>query len=515
MSKTTPAEAPKSPLWKRIPYRWMHVAAIVAIYAFCTIVYGDVFERAQQNCFVASSSELMTYVKNLPLGDVYCAARYLMLPFKNLWIGGAWLTMWLVGSACLLARALRLSRRWKLLTFLLPIATLGYMAWRGTRIYYHDEPSTVILIPMVVMLVAACCALVGQFLRKKAECVSVAHPASVGVVAVAFAALFACTSVFRDNDIVSAKLQNMMLEGDWQGMEVAALSAKQANRTVAAYYAISLVQQDKLLDKIFDLPFDYPEDTKYLLADGKTEYSFFESDCNFYAGLINSSYRSAMEQHVMSGPTIYNYKRLAKCAVMNGETQLAERYLFALSQVPFEQEFVERWRMLLLNPQLIDADPELSRVRALKPREETTEQNYRRPIFMGYNVGLGQGSDATLTTSIAATLYSKDMMRMLNMASVLRHKNQGRLPRIVREAIMIKSITMPELKQAFPEITGDAMLLTNFQSFVSQARPYLDDKPLLREKLRKDWLGTYFYYYYCENNNPSQVQSKTSSAGVN
>jgi hypothetical protein len=171
--------------------------------------------------------------------------------------------------------------------------------------------------------------------------------------------------------------------------------------------------------------------------------------------------------------------------------------------------------MLLLNPQLIDADPELSRVRALKPREETTEQNYRRPIFMGYNVGLGQGSDATLTTSIAATLYSKDMMRMLNMASVLRHKNQGRLPRIVREAIMIKSITMPELKQAFPEITGDAMLLTNFQSFVSQARPYLDDKPLLREKLRKDWLGTYFYYYYCENNNPSQVQSKSSSAGVN
>jgi hypothetical protein len=101
------------------------------------------------------------------------------------------------------------------------------------------------------------------------------------------------------------------------------------------------------------------------------------------------------------------------------------------------------------------------------------------------------------------------------MASVYRHKNNGRLPQVVREAIMVKSITMPEVKQAFPDVTGDAMLLTRFQNFVSQARPYLNDKPLLREKMREDWLGTYFYYYYCENNNPNQVQSKSSSAGVN
>ena len=105
MSKKT-VETAKYPLWKRIPYRWAHIVAVVAIYAFCTVVYGEVFVRAQQNCYVASSPELMTYVKNLPFGDVYCAARYLMLPFKNLWLGGAWLTMWLVGSACLLARGL-------------------------------------------------------------------------------------------------------------------------------------------------------------------------------------------------------------------------------------------------------------------------------------------------------------------------------------------------------------------------------------------------------------------------
>ena len=514
MSKTL-AETPKSPFLKHIPYRWVHVAAVVAIYAFCTFVYGDVFVRAQQNCYVASSAELMTYVKQLPFGEVFCAARYLMLPFKSMWLGGAWLTMWLVGSACLLAHGLRLSRKWKLLTFLLPISTLSYLVWRGTRVYYHDEPSTVILLPIVVALVAVCVAIVGHFLRKKSELVVEAHPATVVGVAIAFVALFCCTVQFRENDILSARLQNMMLESDWKRMEETALSAKKPNRTIAAYYAISLVQQDKLLENLFDFPFDYPDEVTYLVANGKTEYSFFESDCNFYAGLLNSSYRAAMEQHVMSGPTIYNYKRMAKCAVVKGETKLAERYLFVLNQVPFEQAFVEKWRTFLLNPQLMDKDPELSRVKALFPREETTEQNYRRPVFMGYNVGLGQGSDATLKTALAATLYSKDMMRVLNMASVLRHKNQGRLPRVLREAIMIKSITMPEVKKAFPEITNDAMLLASFQSFVSQARPYLDDKPLLREKMREDWLGTYFYYYYCENNNPNQVQSKTSSAGVN
>jgi hypothetical protein len=132
---------------------------------------------------------------------------------------------------------------------------------------------------------------------------------------------------------------------------------------------------------------------------------------------------------------------------------------------------------------------------------------------LGYNVGLTFGSDQTLITSIASTLYSKDLMRFVNMAVVLRQKTGGRLPAIVRQAILIYSMTHEEVKQAFPEICNDQVLVSNFQAFVNEARPYLKDKAELRKRLKENWLGTYYYYYYCENNEPYQVRKVENTAG--
>jgi hypothetical protein len=75
----------------------------------------------------------------------------------------------------------------------------------------------------------------------------------------------------------------------------------------------------------------------------------------------------------MVGPTIAYYKRMAMCAILNQEKALAERYLFALEGVPFESDFVEKWRAYLVNPSLMNADQEIVNVLALKPLEENLE----------------------------------------------------------------------------------------------------------------------------------------------
>ena len=51
-----------------------------------------------------------------------------------------------------------------------------------------------------------------------------------------------------------------------------------------------------------------------------------------------------------------------------------------------------------------------------------------------------------------------------------------------------------------------------------EAKPYVKDRYELRKNLKKNWLGSYMYYYYCENNEPDQVRPATESnhkAGVN
>ena len=55
------------------------------------------------------------------------------------------------------------------------------------------------------------------------------------------------------------------------------------------------------------------------------------------------------------------------------------------------------------------------------------------------------------------------------------------------------------------------------KAFLSDAKPYVKDRLALRRELKERWLGTYFYYYYCENNDPDQVikRDNTEKAGVN
>ena len=516
-SPVTPVKAKRKAFTlPQIPYRWVHVLAVLLIYFCCTWMYGDVFQRAQQDCYVSANSEYMTYVTRLPLGDFYWAMRFLMLVFKNVWLGGAVMTVLLVGSACCLSRAIGLTRQWKLLSFLLPLSVLGYFVWRGVRVFYLDEPSLVMGVPFAIFVLTALAALVATFVRKKKEAVKqqFAHWASISVFTLAGLSLVGSTYAYRENDIVISRMQNRMLEADWEGMAEDALSVDRGSRPVAAYYAISLVQQNLLLEELFNYAFDYPQDGINLVDKGQTEAGLYEADCNFYAGLVNSAYRSAMDRHVMMGPSIYTFKRMMLCAILNGEKELAKRYQKALEAVPFEGDFVARYAPMIDNPELVAQDAELSKVLQLAPRESGFEQRYRRPVFLGYNVGLTIGSDQTLITSIASTLYSKDLLRFVNMAAVLRQKTGGRLPAIVRQAILIYSMTHDEVKQAFPEVCNDQVLAGSFQAFVNAARPYLKDKAELRKQMKDQWLGTYFYYYYCENNEPYQVRkADNSSAG--
>ena len=62
----------------QIPYRWIHVLMVLFIYVFCTCIYGDLFQRAQQESFVTTNREYMTYILRLPFGEFHWAMRFVM-----------------------------------------------------------------------------------------------------------------------------------------------------------------------------------------------------------------------------------------------------------------------------------------------------------------------------------------------------------------------------------------------------------------------------------------------------
>ena len=530
-----------STIGKMLPY----LITFLCLWTFSSFTYGDVFTRTVQESFIASDAELMKHLTDQEHGQIYIIGRYLLLMFHNKWLGGFLFSILLTAAAFLLDYTFRTPKWLRGVSALLPFGFLYYVAQQGIALFYKNEPSLFVLQATGILLVTAILALISKMiLNKFFPRQAIIAPYgwrrwSWGtlVALLSFGTVQYYAVTVRQNTILTAKMQNGVLNNDMTTLIEAGQAADQPTRSVAAYYAIGLLQTNQLLEHLYDISFHFPKE-KLTSNEGIGEYGIFNADCNFYAGLINSSYRSAMDQIVMNGPRLYYLKRIALCSILNQEKELANKYLNMISKVPFESEFVETYSPMVDHPEYIRQHVSFAKVQALHPMEQRFEQNYRTPTFLGYNVGMMQGNNESLAPSMAACMYSKDLPN-LALRAVQYKRIFGTLPLSVQEALSIHARKHPDLYQYFPELNDANLRLpnpanTNVNNFYLSIQEHFQKKyggaqdwrermgkelkggisEDLRELIAHDWKGHYVYYYYCENINKPQEEKQTSG-GVN
>ena len=523
-AKPSTAAAVKSGLPKpgfTIKPLWIKLLLAALVYVFCTWVYGDVFVRAQQEAFVTANAEQMKYVLDQPFGNIYWVGRFILSVYHYPLLGGLVLTLVLTGIACQVDCIFRTKSAWRGAAFVLPMLVLAALVACGTNLWYKGEPSRIMLWPIGMLLVLLCVTIPLRIYRRwrkvpavSKEPVSLRRAYGLWIGLAGFATVCFYGGYVHQTDRIIASQQNRLWNQDWEGMIEDGLACRRPTRVVAAYYAIGCLRQGELLDRLFDLPFNYPlPDLKHF--DGNEEYGLLQVDADFEAGLVQPAYHYALEFTVMYGPTIRNIKRMAVCTLLMGQKEHCQKYLTILSRVPFEGAFVEKYSAMLNNPKLIDEDEELAGIKKLAPRESHFEQNYRQPIFLGYNIGLLEGSDETLETSIAACLYGKNLDALMPRLDIQRQRGQTLHP-IAQQAIVCYAIKHPDVLKYF---NVNPVMQSELRSFMMEAKEYQKDKDLLREKLRTNWLGSYYYYYYCENNDSIATGKvnpySSSNSGVN
>lgn len=513
-NRTSGGRASRFALTPRQLSRLTYLIGFALLWFFCAWTYGCVFSCAEQYSFATFDAGQMKHLTDQSLGHLYWAGRILLYVYKSQLAGGLFLAAILTATAWAANSLLRVPARWKGLAFLIPAAELGYFMHRGLLLFYRGEPGIIFVLPVALLLVLGIAALMARIVRGRkqgvpANAATRCRPWPLLVPVLFFAVLQACATHFNENEIAVSRMQKSMEKADWDAMIDEALSVSRPSRSTAAYYAIALTQSGQLLDRAFDLPFDYPPMQRDSLM-GIEEGGFYIPDATLFAGIPNIAAQVTMEQMVQGGPRICHLKRLAICALLNKEKALAEKYFHILESVPFESSFVEKYRPMLTDTTLIEKDATLACIADLYPREDKFSQNYPLPTFLGYNSKLTTGSDAALRTSIATCLYSKNLQSFLPRAAILRTKQA--LPVCVQQAIAIASLKNPELLKRFPEVSQ--FTVEEVKSFIMDAGPYVDDKKKLRKEMKKKWLGTYMYYYYCENNEENQA-SPTEKSGVN
>lgn len=501
--------------------KWIYGLGFLLLWVFCSWTYGDVFRHIASENFFTFDRVAMNFLERKEYGLLFWVGRFFLLVFKSQWIGGVLMAAVLTLAARGFDAAWSGRSRWMAAGFLPILAMLGFFVFRGYNLYLRNEPSTFVLCTLGLALVAAIYALVVVLAQRGKPSESKGGlPIMMVVALLAYGGLTYYALVPQNYVRMTTRMQNCLEAEDWEGMIEAARAVEKPTRSIAALHALALTRTDRLLSEAWEIEYDFPE-VKLDYIGGTDEGPNYLADCNLHAGLVNSAYRATMENTVVIGPRLHNYKRMAICSMLNGEKVLAERYFRLIEKMPLEGDFVERYRPMLNDSTLIASDPTLAHIRTLTPMERNFEQNYRQPVFLGYNFSLNQGTDATLVTSVATCMYSKDLDNFLQRAVYMRTKMPLPLP--VLQAIGIASLKREGLLQHFPEVTP--MVMSQIEAFVTEVAPYFQaqlsmnekekaaSRQEVSEKLRKDWLGSYMYYYYCGN--MAQQQAQAQGAGVN
>ena len=488
--------------------------------------YGDVLHIAREYSFWSADSRLMRFEQGVRMSWLWVVGRALLMSYKWKAVGGLLMAILLAVGSWLLGYCLRLPAKLRALQYIPAAAYMLGLTYIGFDAYFETETGRIFGLPLAFFTLTLLAAIVVRIVSRKpmnsfvraSKDESQLHNILLNATVCAITAASILLSVYLRPEVrVVASMQHSLEQQDWQAMQDCARKhADLSYRQIAAYYAISLVQTNQILEHLFDIRLDYDEPYLHgFNSNGNNGLNYYVQDCDYHAGLVETAIHHGMEQMTMNGPSIRTLKLLTKCALMRGEWEVAKKYFTILGRVPFESAFIDKYTPMLYHKDLIDADPEMANIRLTEPMNDIMENTLVQPIFLGYNARLYEGrSEQALYNSIAVSIYTKTMQDFIMRCQPLQNAEHP-LPTSVAEALAIMSGKHPDIMQKY---NGLELYRDRFANFVSMIQPYLKDRPAHARELFPDYKGYYGYYYFFGKLKATKKKKEnegTSNQGVN
>lgn len=516
-----PAAAPKPRRKILLPVLSLFM---IAIWVWGTFYYGSVLHVSREYSFWASDMRLMQFVLSQTFGPLRYVGRLLLQLYQYPWLGSLCLALMLGLISLLTGYCMRLSPKWRAIQYIPALACLAVYSYLGLDLFFESEAGYIMGVPFVVLLVLVIWAVMIRSFSRKPMPTLFGLPndetprqnlLGLAFVALAFAAIIGYNEWKRPYVRVICQEMSMQYEQDWAGIQrVARKNAIQSNRPMAAYYAISLIHTGQIAERMYDIRLDY--DSLFIHGHGgplSNGSPLYEPEGNYHAGFMEPCMHMCMEQMVMEGPTSRLLKLLVKCSLMRGEWMLCRKYLRILEDVPFEGSFVEKYQAMIEKPELVNADPEMARLRLYEPIHDCFENQFQQPFFMGYNLNLAEArSIEALHNSLCVCLYTKLIPPFLMRVYPIKGSTP---PEIIADGLLLSEMKQRGASEGYGNLT---MRSTRLQSFYQAVQPYMNDRAGNAYQLFEKYKGYYPYYYFFGNLKATKkgyTGENASQSGVN
>ena len=442
--------------------------------------------------------------------------------FHKLWIKLVLIVLyatvgyWLFGlfglSACLfvvlpiIAEAIR-TRQWKHLSIILGILLLalilprvmygqGLFAMRVQDIYVAGLPDYIwndaeryLYYPALVAI--AFCLLLSTtlFTQKNIVCLI------VSLIGMIVAAICLFNYTYRDSNFFDTLEQKQALEqGDYERvLDIARTAETPPTRIQVMLTREALWQAGQAGDKMFaypdgDTPCNSPRQFQYMrLLCGRLFY--------YLEGKVNYAYRWCMEDMVEYGRRPDYLCYMTKCALVNGEWKLADKYLDALDHTLWYKDFATKYRTYVTDYSLVSKDKEMATIKPLLRYNDVLDGDggmIELFILNSYAYSTG-GSREIVERALMNSLIIKNLDNFWYRFMALLPGWNGHIPVHFQEAALMVAQLQGGVDTS--KLPIDNAIRERFAQLVEKSGQN-GDNASNAYLLKPEFGDTYWYYYF-------------------
>jgi hypothetical protein len=259
---------------------------------------------------------------------------------------------------------------------------------------------------------------------------------------------------------------------------------------------IALCETGKLNDMLFH--FRQSPDGQTLFLKWEMVGEILKRGGYFYyaTGMINEAQRWAFENMVIRGHSPEGLKMLIKTELINGNYQMASKYINVLKRTIFYRDEAVMFEKLLFDDQAVDAHPELG-----AKRKEKTEHDFFSitddPVI---NIEIMLTSDSlnrkAFDYKMAYHLLRKAYPEILSEIPKLENFGYDKIPAHLDEALVAYRILKLGPLPDQPMMQGDKQTEFRFTQFLKTFQIYGNNLQSAEPALRQKFGKTFWYWAF-------------------
>ncbi len=489
----------------------LYSALVVALFTWiCLMTHSEYLFALQDNSLYMSGHTFMQETLNREQGLWIWVGCYLTQFFYYPWVGAIILSLvWGITFICL-TMTFRLKDWWMCLATL-PIAFQVYaVSTFGYWIYYSKCPGYAFAMAICILAFSAislfarvaftyCIDRQGKIFYTIIVLCGIVYVLTNPVIKI-YSWTLPCKEFYAE-----LRMYRAIDENRWDDVIDEVKNAKTPTNLMVMYKNIALMHTDRL-GEMFTINncgtlFNAPDSLNIRISQLGASMIYYQF------GQINFSYRWAMENSVEYGFTIRNLKILTKCAILNQEMDVAEKYLNILKATKFHKDWAyKQGEMLYSSTNLVQSE-DFKNIAPLVTDDEgmLDNDNGMCEEWLLQTLTSIQETKTQKLENIALSfsLWTKNCyVYSIRFYDYVQHHQREQIPHLYQEGAILFG-SMEESPIDISKFEFDNIIDTRYNEF---AQAYNDmyskgvSEDEMAEKLKPLYGNTYWWYYYFYKN---------------